>query len=88
MVIEKNIESRRRADQKSAAAAQANYRQRRRRGAARSAQGSRLGTTLCVPHTCPCGAQVDAYLFIIESCTEHKQNIVNIMVQRSAPSNK
>jgi len=32
------------------------------------------------------------YLFIIESCTEHKQtnkqNIVNIMVQRSAPSNK
>jgi len=27
-------------------------------------------------------------LFIIESCTEHKQNIANIMVQRSAPSNK
>jgi len=28
------------------------------------------------------------YFFTIESCTEHKQNIVNIMVQRSAPSNK
>jgi len=27
-------------------------------------------------------------IFIIESCTEHKQNIVTIMVQRSAPSNK
>jgi len=28
------------------------------------------------------------YSFIIESCTEHKQNIVDIMVQRRAPSNK
>jgi len=29
------------------------------------------------------------FLFIIiESCTERKQNIVDIMVQRSAPSNK
>jgi len=28
------------------------------------------------------------YIFIIQSCTEHKQNIVNIMVQRNAPSNK
>jgi len=27
------------------------------------------------------------YLFIIESCTEYKQNAVNIMVQRSASSN-
>jgi len=38
--------------------------------------------------TCGYSARTIYYLFIIESCTEHKQNIVNIMVQRSAPSNK
>ena len=25
------------------------------------------------------------FLFIIESCTKHKQNIIHITVQRSAP---
>ena len=29
--------------------------------AIRAAVALRLGTTLCVPHPCPCGAQVDAY---------------------------
>jgi len=29
--------------------------------AVRTAVALRLGTTLCVPHTSPCGTQVDAY---------------------------